>query len=108
MQVIVGATDVPMAQDAEQGAPGWQNQPISFSRPKQGFDVVRVKYITFDIIKSVLFIKLESSTSQKHTKLTYKIDSGADGNLMPVNILKSLFPKATTELLCATKTTQSY
>ena len=47
--------------------------------------------------------KLESSTSQRQTKITYKINSGMDGNLMPFKIFKCLSPKATIELLHASK-----
>ena len=60
------------------------------------FDMVRLKYVNLDSIKSVLFTKLESSTRQRQTKITYKINSRADGNLMPFKIFKCLFPKATT------------
>ena len=67
------------------------------------FDVVRVKYINLDSIKPVLFTKLESSTSQRLTKMTHKIDSRKDSNLMPFKKFKGLFPKTTIELLCATE-----
>ena len=67
------------------------------------FDIVRVNYLNLDSIKSVLFTKLESSTSQRQNKMTYKIDFWADGNLMPFRIFKSLFLKVTIQLLSATK-----
>ena len=63
------------------------------------FDVVRITYVSLNSIKSVLFTKLESSTSQRQTKITYKIDSRAEGNLMPFKIFKRLFPKATMKSL---------
>ena len=66
-------------------------------RSAQRFETVRIKYINLNSIKSVLFTKAESSTSQKGTKITPKVDSGADGILMPFKISKSLFPKATKE-----------
>ena len=47
------------------------------------FDVVWVKYFNLDSIKSVIFTTLESSMSQRQTCIVYKIDIGADGNLMP-------------------------
>ena len=64
---------------------------------------VRVKYITLKSVKSVLFTKLEFSTSQRQTKTTYKMDSGVVGKLIPVKIFKSILSKATTESLCATE-----
>ena len=68
--------------------------------------MVRVKYISLDSVKSVIFTKFESNMSQLWTKVMYKIDIGADGNLMPVNIFKFLFPKSTIELLHRTKIVQ--
>ena len=57
------------------------------------FDVAQVNYINLDNVKSVLFTKLESSTSQRQTKMTYKIESGADGNLMPFKINQKYLKK---------------
>ena len=54
------------------------------------FDMVRVKYINLNSLTFLPFTKLESSTSQGQTKVTYKIDSETDGNLF-----NSLFQKAT-------------
>ena len=45
----------------------------------RSFDAVRVKYINLDSMKSVIFTKLEPSTSQRRTQITYKIDSQTDG-----------------------------
>ena len=70
----------------------------------QSFDAVKVKYINLNSIESALFTKLGSSTSQKWTKVTYKINSGVDGNLMPFKIFKCLFQTATVESLYAIKT----
>ena len=33
----------------------------------------------------------------------YKIDTGSNGNIMPLHVYKELFPKATTEQLATTK-----
>ena len=67
------------------------------------FNVVRVKYINLDSGKSILFTKLKSSMSQRRTQIMYKINSGVDCNLMPLNIFKCIFPKSTVESLCSTK-----
>ena len=47
------------------------------------FDAVRIKYINLDNIKSVLFTELQSSTSQRQTKTTYRMNSGMDSSLIP-------------------------
>ena len=69
------------------------------------FDTERIKYVSFNSIKSVFFTKLEPSISQRQTKITFKIDSRVDGNLVPFKIFKSLLPEATVESFHATKTT---
>ena len=43
----------------------------------------------------MIFIKLESSTSQKQSNIMYKINSRVDCNLMPLKIFKCLFPEST-------------
>ena len=62
-----------------------------------------VKYINLDSVRSVIFTELESSTSQRWIDVVYKVDTGADGNLRPLKIFKTLFPKSTGEELCSTK-----
>ena len=69
----------------------------------QSFAMVRVKYINLYSTKSVLFTKVESSTIQRQTKITYQIESGVDGNAMSFKIFKFLFPKVTVESLHKTK-----
>ena len=58
----------------------------------KSFDLLEIKYLNCDNVKSVIFTILESSTSQRRAHITHKIDSGADGNLMPFTIFKMLFP----------------
>ena len=38
----------------------------------------------------------------------YKVDTGSDGNIMPLDIYKKLFPEITNEQLVATKTVFFY
>ena len=54
----------------------------------RSFDVVRVKYINLDSVKSVIFYKLESSISQKQTCIAYRINTGANGNLLLFKVFK--------------------
>ena len=46
------------------------------------FDSVKINYLNFDNVKSVIFMKSKSSTSQRRPCITYKTDSGADGNII--------------------------
>ena len=46
-------------------------------------------------MKSVIFTKLELSTSQTRAKIAYEIDTGSDGNLMAFRVFRILFPRST-------------
>ena len=59
------------------------------------FDTVRVEYINLNSIKSILFTKLESSTSKRPSKMTYNITSWANSNCIQFNIVKCIFPQGT-------------
>ena len=69
---------------------------------RSSFDLVWIKYIKRDSIKSN-FTKLESKTIQRRACITYKIDSGTHGNLIPFKIFKSLFQRSRMEALYVTK-----
>ena len=79
-------------QAANQAATANESWPMT-----QKLDLVKIKYLHFDSIKSVIFAKLESSTSQKGACITCKADSGADGNQMPLKIF-DIFPKTIDEM----------
>ena len=55
------------------------------------FDVVRVKYINLDNVKSLIFTKLIYNTSQICTHIVYKVNTGAGGNLKPFKIFKHFY-----------------
>ena len=40
----------------------------------KNFDSVSMETLTFHSVKSVIFTRLQSSTSQKRTKIVYKVD----------------------------------
>ena len=65
--------------------------------------MARVKYINLDSVKFVIFTKLESSMSQRQTKVTHKTESRMNDNLVLLKISKCLFPTSTIESLCTTK-----
>ena len=56
----------------------------------------------FHSVKSVIFTKLDSCTSQNRVAIAYKIDTGSDWNLMPFQICKMLFLRSTMADLNAT------
>ena len=65
----------------------------SWVESNKSFASVSTKSLIFHSIKSAIFTKLELSTLQKRTKITYKIDTGYDGNLMLFNIFWVLYPR---------------
>ena len=71
----------------------------------RNFYVVNIRYLNPDSIRSIIFTKLESNTSQIRTQITSKIDTRSDGNLMPFRLFKITFPKSTVPELCTTQIT---
>ena len=53
-------------------------QLMKQDQQERSFDSVEIRYLNFDNIKSVIFTKLESSTSQRRTCLMHRIDSVAN------------------------------
>ena len=47
--------------------------------------------------------KIKTSSNKSNRKIPYKIDTGSDGNSMPIHIFKLLFPGMTKENLVATE-----
>ena len=65
-------------------------------------DSINIRYLVFDRLRSVMFTKLEASTSQKESNYE-EVDTGSKGNKMPFRVFKILFPVSTTAKLCITK-----
>ena len=62
-------------------------------------DSVTIKSFSINSLRSVALTK--SEISSKHTKcqIAYKVDTGNDSNLIPVDLLRKLFPNTTKEQL---------
>ena len=82
-----------------------KSQPMKGDQQHRSFDSVKIKYLNYDNIKYVILTKLESCTSQRKVHITCKVDSGDDGNLMPLKSFKILLPKSTIQALHAIKKT---
>ena len=67
------------------------------SMQDRSFDAVQIKYTNLDRVKSIIFTKLESSTSQRQSHIVNNVDTGANGNLIPLMLFKSLCPRSTIE-----------
>ena len=67
-------------------------------------DTVKVRSLKFDDIRSVMVSKLDIKSRQKINKIVHKMNTSSNGNLMPLNNFKVLFPKATTVMYHSART----
>ena len=58
----------------------------------QESDMVISEVFNFHSIRSVMITKSKTKSSQTIDTHEYKIDTGSDDNLMPINMYKILFP----------------
>ena len=72
-----------------------QEEPYFEEHQDRNCDVINVRYLNFDNLKSVILTTLEFTTSQKGAQIMYKIDTGSKDNLMPLKVFKIFFPKST-------------
>ena len=47
--------------------------------------------------------ELKMSSNQVSIVISYKVDTGSDGNIMPLHLYTTLFPRARIEQLAVTK-----
>ena len=66
-------------------------------------DMVDINFISFNSKQSIIVAKLKTSSNQNCTIIPYTIDTGSDGNKLPVYIFNILFPRVMTEQFEATK-----
>ena len=52
----------------------------------------------------VITARLKTSANKNSVIVPYKLDTGSDGNIMPLHMYKTLFHRITNEQLAATKT----
>ena len=64
---------------------------------------VSINSIQFNKTCSVLTAYLKMSAAQSNIMVPYKINTGSDGNIMPLHVHNKLFPSTTNGQLAATK-----
>ena len=62
-----------------------------------------INSIQFNKKHSVLTTNLKTFAGKNDIMVSYKIDTGRDGNIMPLHMYKKLFPNITNEQLVETK-----
>ena len=70
---------------------------------RDNIDMVIINFIQFNKNHSILTTNLEMSAGQSNIMVPYIIDTGSDGNIMPLHMYKKLFPNITDEQLAAAK-----
>ena len=86
-----------------------QNSPQLRARTCPGrrnhIDMVNMNSINFNSNHSAITAKPKTSSHKVIITVPYKVDTGTNGNKMPLHIHKKLFPRATKEQLAAARNT---
>ena len=82
----------------------WSKKQLRIVLRKTALTWVCINSIHFSKNQSVLTMNLKTSAGPNNIIVPYKVDTGSNGNIMPLHIYKKLFPKITNEPLAATKT----
>ena len=59
--------------------------------------------VHFNNVNTRMHTELGCETSQSKSKQVFKVDMGADGNLMPITMFMKLYPKISLETLSKTR-----
>ena len=62
-------------------------------------DMVNIKSVNFNSVRSVIALRLKTNSSQNKVKYAYRIDMGNNVNLISFNGFEILFPEATMKWL---------
>ena len=68
-------------------------------------DTVNIHSINFNSKHSVVAANLKTSSNQARITVPHKVDTGSNGNIMPLYLYKKVFPRATKKQLLATQNT---
>ena len=80
-----------------------EQEVVQDSAEKNSSDSVNINSIHFNKNHSIITAKLKMSAGINNIIAPYKVDTGNDGNIMPLQIYKKLFPRITSGKLAATK-----
>ena len=82
---------------------GVEQEAAQDSAEENSIDYVNINSLHFNKNCFVITAKLKMSAGINNIIAPYKVDTGSDGNIMPLHIYKLLFPRITSEQLAATK-----
>ena len=70
---------------------------------RENIESVSINSVQFNKNCSILTANLKTSAGQSSIMVPYKIDTGSNGNIMPLHMYKKLFPNITNKQLATTK-----
>ena len=65
--------------------------------------MANTNFVILNIKWSVITANLKTLSNQVSIIVPHKVDTGNEGNIMPLHLYKRLFPRATKEQMVATK-----
>ena len=80
-----------------------EQQPDQYQEKEDHNDRVNINSINSNGKHLVITPNLKSSSNQVRIIVPYKVDRGSDGNIIPLQIYKKLFLRATKEQLVKTR-----
>ena len=80
-----------------------EQEPDQHNIEEDHIDTVNINLIIFNSKWLAITANLKMSWYQASIIIPYKVDKGNDGNIMPSNFCKKLFPRAINEQLAGTK-----
>ena len=69
-----------------------EQEAVQDSAEENSIDSVSINLIHFNKNCSMLTVNLKTSAGLNNIMVLYKVDTGSDGNIMPLLIHKKLFP----------------
>ena len=78
-------------------------QELDQHHEEDHIDMVDINSIIFNSKQSVITSNIKTSSNQVSIIVPYNVDTGSDGDIMPLHLYKRLFPVSTEEQLVATK-----
>ena len=77
----------------------------TYQEQETDIEIVNFNSINFNCNYSLIIANLETSSNTVLSMVSYKVDTGSDGNIMPLYIYKKVFPRETIEQLAAGQNT---
>ena len=81
----------------------WSKKQSKTVPGENSINLVSINSIQFNKNCSVITTNLKTKAGQNNIIVPYKVDEGSDGNIMPLQVYKKLFPEVINEHLPTSK-----